>query len=82
MEALESMEKDCYLIFCIVERESYKGNPDYYYRKHPIIKLESIPTLMKVCVLACFGHIVKCYTFIAVDTKWPYCLVGRHWLPV
>lgn len=44
----EDQKKNVTLIACPVEREPYKGEnkDDYYYRKHPVIKLTCVPSLL------------------------------------
>eukprot|EP01130_Rhizamoeba_saxonica_P002602 TRINITY_DN12376_c0_g1_i1.p1 TRINITY_DN12376_c0_g1~~TRINITY_DN12376_c0_g1_i1.p1 ORF type:complete len:131 (-),score=20.78 TRINITY_DN12376_c0_g1_i1:11-403(-) len=34
------------LVECVVERSQYRGNPDYFYRTAPEVKLTAIPTLI------------------------------------
>ena len=38
--------KSVVVLRCPVEREEYKGVPDYPYRKHPKIRLATVPTLV------------------------------------
>ena len=40
-------QKNNTVLVCLVKREGYKGNPDHPYRTHPLIKLQSIPTLIQ-----------------------------------
>ena len=50
-------QTDNTVLVCLVKREGYKvvltilfyaqGNPDHPYRTHPLIKLQSIPTLIQ-----------------------------------
>ncbi|KAK8793688.1 hypothetical protein WA171_002821 [Blastocystis sp. BT1] len=40
-------QKNNTVLVCLVKREGYKGNPDHPYRLHPLIKLQSIPTLIQ-----------------------------------
>jgi len=44
--ALESIPNNVTVLKCLVQRNEYKGNPNYPYRTHPEIRLQAIPTLI------------------------------------
>lgn len=47
-EALSKVSQPIVLLECPVEREEYKNNKDYVYRTHSLVKLESLPTLIRI----------------------------------
>ncbi|KAK8815104.1 hypothetical protein WA556_007138 [Blastocystis sp. ATCC 50177/Nand II] len=40
-------QQDNTVLVCLVKRDGYKGNPNHPYRLHPLIKLQSIPTIIQ-----------------------------------
>ncbi|RNF09382.1 1,2-Dihydroxy-3-keto-5-methylthiopentene dioxygenase [Trypanosoma conorhini] len=46
--ALEAAKRKRRVVYvqCIVERSVYLGNPDYAYRRHPLLRIASIPLLL------------------------------------
>eukprot|EP01138_Halocafeteria_seosinensis_P003102 gb/GECG01003170.1/.p1 GENE.gb/GECG01003170.1/~~gb/GECG01003170.1/.p1 ORF type:complete len:173 (+),score=24.27 gb/GECG01003170.1/:1-519(+) len=47
-EALRKINHPIVLLECQVNRDEYKNNPEYPYRTHRTIKLESLPTLIRL----------------------------------
>lgn len=47
-EALRKVNQPIVLLECYVNRDEYKNNPEYPYRTHRTIKLESLPTLVRL----------------------------------
>ena len=46
MDCMKGVSDSTILVECLVERSEYKGNSEYFYRKHPKIKLTCVPTLL------------------------------------
>lgn len=58
MAALEETPNTV-LIKCDVIRSEYKGNPGYFYRKHPKVGLQAVPTLVRYGKSKAIGELVE-----------------------